>query len=120
MSWNEAKAVHLLENAIPDDAFDTLRSHCYDLENRDPNIPMDTLTEVLAKTTMGSVQGMGAELSTLDAEKFDSFRHYLNQATFLQERVNNAVVGVTDKAMHIIHSPERSPEDTPPAPPTST
>ena len=96
------QAMHLLENAIHDDVFDTLRSHGYDLLNSDPKVLMDTLNTVLTKATTGSIQSMGQELFSLDADKFDSLRHYLNRATYLRERVNNAGMGITDKAMQTI------------------
>ena len=69
-----SQAMHLLENFIHD-VFTTLRSHGYDLQNRDPKVLMDTLSTVLTKATTGSVLSMGAELfNTLDAEKFDPLR----------------------------------------------
>jgi hypothetical protein len=68
------QTMHLIENAIHDEAFETLRSYGYDLENRDPKTLIDTLSEVFIKTTTGSVQSMGAELFTLDADNFDITR----------------------------------------------
>ena len=52
------KTMHLLENAIYNDVFSTLRSHNYNLTNSNPKVLIDILTEVLTKTTTGSVQSI--------------------------------------------------------------
>ncbi len=91
--------MYLFENMIYNEAFETLRSYGYDLENRDPKTLMDTLFEVFTKTTTGSVQSIRAKLFTFDTDKFDSLRYYFNRTTFLRERVNNAGIGVTDKTI---------------------
>src|SRR6266566_4256961 len=82
------KAIHVLENAIYKDIFDTLRSHGYDDKNSDPKVLVDILTEVLIKNTTGSIQSMGEELFTINAKGFDNLRAYFNRATYLRQRFN--------------------------------
>ena len=82
--------MHILENAIHNDVFAPLRSHGYDLENRDTKVLVIALSEALTKTITGSMYNIVAELFTLDIEKFDSPRRCLNRAAYLRERVNNA------------------------------
>ncbi len=74
------QAMHLLENTISDHVFATLRSHGYNLDNRNSKILIDTLTIVLTKSTIGFVQFIGRELFTIDAMTFDFLRAYVNRA----------------------------------------
>ncbi len=77
------QTIYLLENAIYNNVFSTLRNYNYNLKNRNPKILIDTLFEVLIKTTTYSIQTIKQELFALDRNKFDSLRHYLNRTIYL-------------------------------------
>ncbi len=76
--------MHVLENAIYEDIFDTFCSYGYDDENSDPKVLVDTLTEVFIKNTIGFIQSMGEELFTMNVEGFDSLRAYFNRVIYLR------------------------------------
>ncbi len=75
--------MHLFENTIIDDVFAILRNYGYNLENRDFKVFIDTFVMILTKTTIRSIQSIGRELFTFEAELFDFFRTYFNRATYL-------------------------------------
>ena len=54
------QAMHLFENTVYNEAFEIWRSYGYDLENRNPNILTDTLSEVFIKTITNSNKGIKA------------------------------------------------------------
>ncbi len=51
----KSQAMHLLENAIVEDVFSTLRNHSYNLKNRNPKVLIDYLIKILTKTTTCSI-----------------------------------------------------------------
>jgi|SRR6266699_2667152 len=78
------KVIYVLKNAIYKDIFDMLCSYGYNDENSDPKVLINTLTEVFTKNTIGSIQSMGKELFTMNAEGFDSLQIYFNRAIYLR------------------------------------
>jgi len=49
------KAIHIFENAIYKDIFNTFYNYNYNNENSDPKVFIDTLIEVFTKNTIGSI-----------------------------------------------------------------
>ncbi len=98
----KSQTMYLLENTIHNDVFSTLWSHSYNLKNRNPKILIDTLSEILTKTTTCSIQTIKQKFFTLNINKFDNFRYYLNQTTYLKKRANNVNLNIIDKLIQII------------------
>src|SRR6266566_8073641 len=96
------KAIHVLENIIYKDIFDTFYNHSYNDENLDLKILIDTLTEVFTKNITRSIQSMKKELFTINAEDFDNLRAYLNRTIYLQQKLNRIDITISDKLIQII------------------
>jgi len=91
------KAIHILENAIYKNIFDTLRSYNYNDENSDPKVLIDTLTKVFIKNTIGFIQSIEEELFTMNAKGFDSLQTYFNRTIYLRQRFNRVDTTISDK-----------------------
>ena len=77
------KTIYVLENTIYKDIFDMFCNYNYNDKNLDLKILIDILTEILTKNTTKSIQSIGEELFTMNAENFDSLQIYFNCITYL-------------------------------------